>query len=69
MNTITTRGPVSRWRRIAEYFKVRLLQWEIDGYDRDLDVLHDEAANNREARRLIQAEQMRRKARLNDLKR
>lgn len=57
------------WRRIARRIEARLLQWAIDGYEHDLDLLHEEAANNREARRLIEREQLRRKARLNDLKR
>lgn len=57
------------WRRIARRIEARLLQWSINGYERDLDVLHEEAENNRNARRLIQAEQMQRRARLAELQR
>lgn len=69
MSAVTVSGMANTlWRRIARRLEARLLQWTYDGYERDLDVLHEEAANNREARRLIQAEQLHRKARLSDLK-
>lgn len=70
MSAITARGLANTLRRrIARRIEMRLLQWSIDGYEHDLELLHEEAANNREARRLIEREQLQRKARLNDLKR
>lgn len=70
MTTITVSGLASTlWRRIARRVEARLLEWDIAGYERDLDYLHEEAANNREARRLIQYEQIRRRARLAELQR
>jgi hypothetical protein len=70
MNTITTRGLVGTlWRRLVRRITRYIVQWEYDAYNRDLDVLRWERANNLECERLITSEQMRRKARLNDLKR
>jgi hypothetical protein len=68
MSAITARGLASTlWSRIARRLEARWLRWTIAGYERDLDVLHDQAQNNRSARRLIQYEQIQRKARLAEL--
>lgn len=70
MSAVTTRGLANTlWNRITRRLEVRWLQWTIEGYERDLDTLHDEAANNREARRYIQREQLQRRARLAELQR
>jgi hypothetical protein len=68
MSTITARSLAGTlWSRIARRIEARWLRWTIAAYERDLDVLHEEAANNRAARRVIQAEQLRSKARLAEL--
>jgi hypothetical protein len=68
MAAVTVSGLASTlWSRIARRLEARWLRWTIAGYERDLDVLHAEASNNRMARRLIQHEQIQRRNRLAEL--
>jgi hypothetical protein len=68
VSAITARGLAGAlWTPIARSIEARWLRWSIDAYERDLDVLHAEASNNRAARRLIQYEQIQRRNRLAEL--